>query len=164
MSPAASRTQSLSKKKADVFTRKLWVEEGEQVSYIREAVDFPGIELILRVDTELTRRGITGVVESRYLITSLTADEVSPRRLMDLVRGHWSIENKLHFIKDRWWEEDRQWSVRPGLAERLALLRDTALAVLRLAPGLPKRLSIRARADHLGRKLRKALKLIGTII
>lgn len=119
--------------------------------------------MILRVDTEMTRRGITGLVESRYLITSLAGDEVSPRRLLHLVRGHWGIENGLHFLKDRWWEEDRQWSIRPGLAERMAMLRDTALASLRLIPGLPKHLSIRGRADHLGRKLRKALKFIGAV-
>ncbi len=147
-----------------MFTRKLWVEEAEEVRYISEATAFAGIELILRVDTELTRRGITGVVEGRYLITSLGAEEVSPSRLMRLVRGHWSIENGLHFVKDRWWDEDRQWSVRPGLAERLALLRDAALAALRVAPGLPEKLSLRARADHLGRKLRKALKLIGATV
>src|SRR5947209_17820161 len=93
--------------------------------------------------------------ESRYLIASLGGDEVSPARLMELVRGHWSVENGLHFIKDRWWEEDRQWCVRPGLAERLATLRDSALAALRLIPGLPEDMAIRARADHLGRKLRK---------
>lgn len=99
--------------------------------------------------------------ETRYLITSLSADEVSPERLMRLVRGHWCVENRLHFIKDRWWDEDRQWSTRPGLAERLATLRDAALTALRLVPGLPDGLPVRARADHLGRRLRKALKFIG---
>ena len=103
------------------------------------------------------------MAESRYLIASLGGDQVSPRRLMDLVRGHWSVENGLHFIKDRWWDEDRQWSTRPGLAERLAMLRDSALAVLRLFPGLPEDLPIRARADHLGRRLHKALKFIGAV-
>jgi hypothetical protein len=82
---------------------------------------------------------------------------------MRLSRGHWGVENKLHFIKDRWWDEDRQWSNRAGLAERLATLRDSALTALRLIPDLPKDLPIRARADHLGRKLRKALKFIGAL-
>jgi predicted transposase YbfD/YdcC len=99
--------------------------------------------------------------ETRYLITSLSGEEVSPKRLMEWVRGHWSVENGLHFIKDRWWDEDRQWSRRPGLAERLASLRDAALTALRLIPGVPDDLPIRARADHLGRKLRKALNFIG---
>jgi predicted transposase YbfD/YdcC len=99
--------------------------------------------------------------ETRYLIASLSGDEVSPKWLMRRVRGHWSVENGLHFIKDRWWDEDRQWSRRPGLAERLAALRDTALTVLRLIPGVPEGLPIRARADYLGRNLRKALNFIG---
>ena len=73
------------------------------------------------------------------------------------------IENGLHFIKDRWWDEDRQWSTRPGLAERLAMLRDAALTALRVLPGVPDDLPIRGRADHLGRKLRKALKFIGAL-
>jgi predicted transposase YbfD/YdcC len=99
--------------------------------------------------------------ETRYLIASLSGDEVSPKRLMQLVRGHWSVENGLHFIKDRWWDEDRQWSRRPGLAERLTALRDAALTALRLVPGVADDLPIRARADHLGRKLGKALNFIG---
>ena len=119
--------------------------------------------MILRVDSEITRAGARAALETRYLITSLGADEVSPQRLMGLVRGHWGVENGLHFIKDRWWDEDRQWSIRPGLAERLAALRDGALAALRLIPGLPEDLPIRARADHLGRKLRKALKFFGAL-
>jgi hypothetical protein len=82
---------------------------------------------------------------------------------MRLVRGHWCVENRLHFIKDRWWDEDRQWSTRAGLAERLASLRDAALTALRLIPGLPDDLPIRARADHLGRKPRKALRFIGAL-
>jgi predicted transposase YbfD/YdcC len=126
-------------------------------------VDFPGLEMILRVDLEVSVAGVTTSRETRHLITSLKADQVSPERLMDLVRGHWSVENGLHFVKDRWWDEDRQWSIRPGLAERLAMLRDSALTALRLVPGVAEDMPIRARADHLGRKIRKALKFIGAV-
>jgi hypothetical protein len=146
-----------------LHTRRLWVVEGEEVSHIREAVDFPGIEMVLRVDFEVSVAGVVASRETRHLITSLGADEVSPKRLMELVRGHWSVENGLHFIKDRWWDEDRQWSTRPGLAERLAMLRDSALTALRLVPGVAEGMPIRARADHLGRKVRKALKFIGAV-
>ncbi len=137
--------------------------EGDEVDYIRAVTAFPGVALILRVESEVTKAGVSTALETRHFITSLAADAVSPRRLMDLVRGHWGVENGLHFIKDRWWEEDRQWSIRPGLAERLAALRDSALAALRLIPNLPEDLSLRARADHLSRRVRKALKFIGAL-
>ncbi len=117
----------------------------------------------MRVDSEASVAGVSSRKETRYFVTSLSADEVSPERLMRLVRGHWCVENGLHFIKDRWWDEDRQWSTRAGLAERLASLRDAALTALRLIPGLPEDLPIRARADHLSRKPRKALRFIGAL-
>jgi predicted transposase YbfD/YdcC len=119
--------------------------------------------LILRVDIAVHNRQGLIRQETRYFITSLCADEVSPERLMKIVRGHWCVENGLHYIKDRWWDEDRQWSIREGLAERLATLRDTVLTTLRLMPEMPANLPIRSRADHLGRNLPKALKFIGAI-
>lgn len=119
--------------------------------------------MILRIDTQVAVAGVATRSETHYKIASISGETVSSAGLMRLSRGHWGVENKLHFIKDRWWDEDRQWSKRPGLAERLAMLRDSALTVLRLIPGLPEALSIRARADHLGRKLPKALKLIGAL-
>ena len=137
--------------------------EGEPVAYIREATAFPGIELILRVDWDVSAAGVPDRHETRYFVTSLAAEVVSPEQLLRWVRGHWCVENGLHFIKDRWWDEDRQWSTRPGLAERLAMLRDAALTALHVLPGVPEDLPIRGRADHLGRKLRKALKFIGAI-
>ena len=133
------------------------------VRYIRAATSFPGIELILRVDLEVRAKDGSIRRETRYFITSLSADEVSPARLLRLVRGHGCVENGLHFIKDRWWDEDRQWSTRPGLAERLAAMRDAALTALHVVPGVPDDLPIRARADHLGRKIRKALNFIGAL-
>ena len=135
--------------------------EGEQVDYIRATTEFPGIEMILRLDSETKKSGVVTSLETRHFVTSLAADKASSKRLMKAVRGHWGVENGLHFIKDRWWDEDRQWSTRPGLAERLAALRDGALAALRLIPGLPEDLPLRGRADHMGRKLRKAMKFIG---
>lgn len=119
--------------------------------------------MILRGESAVQKSGVETGLETRSFVASLEADKASPKRLMDTVRGHWGVENGLHFIKDRWWDEDRQWSTRPGLAERLAVLRDGALAALRLIPGLPDDLPMRGRADHLSRRLRKALKFIGAL-
>jgi hypothetical protein len=70
--------------------------------------------------------------ESRYFATSLDPDWVTSRELQSYVRDHWQVENCLHFSKDRWWEEDRHYTKRPGLAEVFASLTNAALSVLRL--------------------------------
>lgn len=41
-----------------------------------------------------------------YGVTSLTAQQASPERLMELVRNHWHIENKLHYRRDETLRED----------------------------------------------------------
>jgi predicted transposase YbfD/YdcC len=50
-----------------------------------------------------TRRWRTVVV---YAITSLTFAQASPARLADLLRGHWMIENGLHYVRDVTFAED----------------------------------------------------------
>jgi hypothetical protein len=76
------------------------------------------------------------------------------------VRGHWQVENSLHFVNDRWWDEDRHWNRRPGLAPRLASLTNVALTLLRLTSPKDTR-PLRARADELCWHPLHALKLIG---
>jgi len=47
--------------------------------------------------------------ESRFFITSLKLDEVSPGALLQKTRDHWQVENNLHWMKDRFWEEDKHY-------------------------------------------------------
>ena len=77
--------------------------------------------------------------ESRYFVTSLDPDVVTAGQLQEWIRGHWQVENCLHFVKDRWWDEDRHSLRRPGLGERYASLLNAALGALRLlhTPGRP---------------------------
>jgi len=52
---------------------------------------------------QLTRTVIKADKTTRevvYLITTLTASKASPERLLDLNRGHWSIENRTHYVRD----------------------------------------------------------------
>jgi hypothetical protein len=42
-----------------------------------------------------------------YAVTSLTFAQASPARLADLLRGHWAIENGLHWVRDVTFAEDR---------------------------------------------------------
>jgi predicted transposase YbfD/YdcC len=69
----------------------------------------------------------------RYAITSLPPDAADARRLLALVRGHWQIENGLHYIKDVTLGEDRS-TMRAGHGPSImAMLRDTAVSVLHRA-------------------------------
>ena len=74
--------------------------------------------------------------ETVYLITSLPQDSTDPQRLLDLARAHWTIENRLHYVRDISMNEDRC-RVRAG-ARPLAGVRNAALALIR-ARGLPIR-------------------------
>ena len=77
--------------------------------------------------------------ETAYGVTSLTPEEASPERLLALVRGHWHIENKLHYVRDFTYDEDRS-QVRTGNSPRgMSSLRNLAIELIRWKgwPGIP---------------------------
>jgi hypothetical protein len=121
-------------------------------------VNFPGLQILLRVDHEL-RDDEAVTVETRYFACSVDPRAVTPLDLLAWVRGHWSVENSLHFVKDRWWDEDRHFLSRPGLAERWAVLTNAALAILRVTRTDPKQ-PLRAYADQLNRNVEQAVRLV----
>jgi predicted transposase YbfD/YdcC len=71
--------------------------------------------------------------ETVYGITSLTPLKADPGRLLRLARGQWSIENRLHYVRDVTYDEDRC-RVRKGCgAQVMASLRNLAISLLRMA-------------------------------
>jgi hypothetical protein len=98
-----------------VVIRRIWCDAAT-ADYGREALSFPGLRAVARVDCETRRPGGVPTTETRYFATSLDPGRVAPARLLGLIRGHWQIENSLHYVKDRWWDEDRHVCRRPGLA------------------------------------------------
>ena len=65
-----------------------------------------------------------------YLITSLSPDQAGPCRLLELVRGHWHIENGLHSVRDVTFGEDRS-RIRSGHAPQvMAALRTLTITLL----------------------------------
>jgi len=74
-----------------------------------------------------TRRWRTVTV---YAITSLTFAQASPARLADYLRGHWTIENGLHWVRDVTFAEDSS-QIRTGAGPHvMATLRNLAIGVL----------------------------------
>lgn len=99
--------------------------------------------------------------ETRYFLTSLDPGLVTATELLAAARAHWQIENSLFFIKDRWWDEDRHWTKRPGVSEWLAKLTSAAITVLR-ALG-PPHLPIRGRGDQIAWNPGLGLAMLGLI-
>jgi len=67
----------------------------------------------------------------RFFLTDLSPDEATPKRLSRLVRGHWSIENQLHYVRDVTFDEDRC-PIRIGSGPRVvATLRSLVIALCR---------------------------------
>ena len=63
-------------------------------------------------------------------ITSLGFAQASPARLADLLRGHWAIENGLHYVRDVTFSEDAS-QVRVGTGPSvMACLPNLAIGVL----------------------------------
>jgi Transposase DDE domain len=76
------------------------------------------------------RLGAKVEVEVVYGITSLRRDQAGAKDLLDLIRGHWGIENRLHYVKDETLGEDRC-RVRTGSSpEVLSMLRNVAVHLL----------------------------------
>jgi hypothetical protein len=69
---------------------------------------------------------------AHYAITDLRVHQAKPAQLATAIRGHWSIENKLHWVRDVTYEDCSQ--IRTGIGPQVkAALRNAAINVLRLA-------------------------------
>jgi predicted transposase YbfD/YdcC len=65
-----------------------------------------------------------------YAVTSLAHAAASPARIADLIRGHWSIENGPHYVRDVTFAEDAS-QVRTGTAPQVMVcLRNLAIGAL----------------------------------
>ena len=66
-----------------------------------------------------------------FIITSLDAREAGPAHIAGYVRGHWTIENKVHWVRDVTFREDAS-RVRTGPRPRImATLRNLAIGLIR---------------------------------
>ena len=121
--PDLAHAGTLEKAHGRIETRTI-AGSAEAVAHL----DWPGLGQIARLERS---RWIGGKqsIEIVYLITSLAPSHAEPERLLELVRDHWAIENKLHHVRDVSMNEDRC-RVRAG-ARQLATLRNTAIGMIR---------------------------------
>jgi predicted transposase YbfD/YdcC len=95
---------------------------------------FPGARQAFRLRRD--SGGLDGAWTSKeivYGITSLPADLAGPACLNTYERGHWTVENKIHWVRDVTFREDNS-QLRTGTAPRaLASFRNLAISTIRLA-------------------------------
>jgi predicted transposase YbfD/YdcC len=105
------------------------------------ARDWAEVGQIFRLARTVLKKGVwhTTLV---YGLTSLSPKQAPPERLLGLNRGHWGIENRLHYRRDVTLGEDHS-QVRSGCAPQiLAALNNTVLALMDFlhAPNVPNQM------------------------
>lgn len=101
--------------------------------YLRDELGFPYVRQVFKLKREVFHASSKKeTVEIVYGVTSLSEQKAKPQDLLKLNRGHWAIENKVHWVRDVTFDEDRS-RIRkgngPGVA---AMLKNIAMNLLRM--------------------------------
>jgi hypothetical protein len=97
---------------------------------LNEHLDWPGVKQVCQITRTTTRKSKT-TTEVAYGITSVGRDRVHALGLLIWNRDHWGIENKIHWVRDESFGEDRC-RVRTNSAPQiLAGVRNVAINWLR---------------------------------
>jgi predicted transposase YbfD/YdcC len=106
---------------------------------------FPGVVAVGRITSRRRLRGerANPPVVRHYLLSKY----LSPKRLLQVTRSHWCIENQLHWVLDVHFAEDSNRARKDNAPENLAILRRLALNILRTHPD---RASLRRKIKRAG--------------
>jgi len=106
--------------------RRIWATP--EVAWFAERSKWKNLRSLIRIESQRTVNGETSK-EYRYYISDLPADD--PAKLLDYIRGHWGIENRLHWSLDVSFRED-DCRIRQGhAAENFSRLNRIALNLLK---------------------------------
>ncbi len=94
-------------------------------------LDWPGVAQVGRLEREMTAGG-GSTVEVPYLITSEPRHRAGAATLLEWTRGHWGIENRLHWVRDVTMGEDGNRTRVGSGPQMLAAIRNLAVSKLRL--------------------------------
>lgn len=93
-------------------------------------MNWPGAAQVCRLERTTTRNG-KQTTEIAYAITSAPRERADAKRVLAWWRGHWGIENRLHYVRDTAFDEDRCRVRTRGSPQVLAAFRNTAISLLR---------------------------------
>ena len=102
----------------------------DDVAWLQERHQWPGLAAVGKITASRQQGGHTSV-ENRYYLLS---QAFTPERFNHIVREHWGIENRLHWVLDVVFNEDQSRNRKDHCPDNLALLRKLALNLARLEP------------------------------
>lgn len=104
----------------------------------------PGLKSVGRIEAERTGADGKTSTATRYIALSR---KITPAKLAEVVRAHWSVENQLHWVLDVVFDEDDARTRKDYAPENLAVIRRLAQNILRMHP-----------SDHsISSKMRRAM-------
>ena len=118
--------QTLEKGHGRIEERRCWVTE--EIGWLKEKDDWENLQSVVMVEAIREVKGREKTVERRYFISSLAANAEEALRC---VRGHWAIENELHWCLDIGFREDNCQVREAKSAENLATLRHIGINLLK---------------------------------
>jgi len=114
-------------------------------TYIGAANAFPGVVALGRITSRRRLRGrCADKPVARYYLLSRY---FPAKRLLQIVRSHWGIENQLHWVLDVVFDEDSSRTRKDNAPENLAILRRAAINLVR---SHPERSSMRQKVKRAG--------------
>jgi hypothetical protein len=100
---AFQQTETLDRHRGRIERRVIQVSQ-ELCGYLQ--TDWPGVTHVAQLTRTRTQKDKT-TIEVAYLIAILPSGSDAPQSLLALCRGHWGIENSLHYVRDVTFVEDR---------------------------------------------------------
>jgi predicted transposase YbfD/YdcC len=116
-----SKYRKQEKNKGRMETRTVWVFKATKA--VRSILSHS--QSVILVNREITRKG-KKIHEQVLYISDLT---LPAKKANDGIRGHWSIENKLHYVKDVVMNEDKSNMKNKSIASIISLLRSFTISL-----------------------------------
>jgi predicted transposase YbfD/YdcC len=100
----------------------------EDIDWLPQKDEWKNLRSLIMVKSERIVLGQPSTIERRYYLSSLSADAL---RLANTIRGHWGIENKVHWVLDVAFREDEQNANAGNIAENMSMIRRISLNLLK---------------------------------
>jgi predicted transposase YbfD/YdcC len=124
--------------------------------------DWPGLKQVCRIERTVKKISDGSVsTEVSYAVTSLSPERASAADLLHYNRGHWAIENRLHWVRDVVFAEDASTARTGDIPENTATLRNAAISAIRLDKKTSK--GIVANLRHFSQNPQNILKMLARL-